>query len=178
MEDFNSDSEIPTESVPMSSKTKTHKSKKKDLFFVTSDDSGDDGEDEDEGSENSRLQGDDAEDSDEEEELERGKHAFRSTFMGSLSEKDWRKSTKERNHGNMKGPTAPGSSSNFQKSRKSRDFPKKLPKQSKQFKSKDVQSGSKKDTEEKLHPSWIASKKRKEQAQIQIFQGKKIKFDD
>lgn len=134
MEDFNSDSEIPTESVPMSSKTKTHKSKKKDLFFVTSDDSGDEGEDEDEGSENSRLQGDDAEDSDEEEELERGKHAFRSTFMGSLSEKDWRKSTKERNHGNMKGPTAPGSSSNFQKSRKGRDFPKKLPKQSKQFK--------------------------------------------
>lgn len=148
------------------------------MFFVTSDDSGDEGEDEDEGSENSRLQGDDAEDSDEEEELERGKHAFRSTFMGSLSEKDWRKSTKERNHGNMKGPTAPGSSSNFQKSRKGRDFPKKLPKQSKQFKSKDVQSGSKKDTEEKLHPSWIASKKRKEQAQIQIFQGKKIKFDD
>uniref|UniRef100_A0A8W8I0M5 Serum response factor-binding protein 1 n=1 Tax=Magallana gigas TaxID=29159 RepID=A0A8W8I0M5_MAGGI len=141
-------------------------------------DKSDEGEDEDEGSENSRLQGDDAEDSDEEEELERGKHAFRSTFMGSLSEKDWRKSTKERNHGNMKGPTAPGSSSNFQKSRKGRDFPKKLPKQSKQFKSKDVQSGSKKDTEEKLHPSWIASKKRKEQAQIQIFQGKKIKFDD
>lgn len=144
MEDFKSDSEIPTESLPMflvaddesgsSEKTKTRKSKKKDLFFVTSDDSGDEGEDEDEGSENSRLQGDDAEDSDEEEELERGKHAFRSTFMGSLSEKDWRKSTKERNHGNMKGPTAPGSSSNFQKSRKSRDFPKKLPKQSKEFK--------------------------------------------
>lgn len=144
MEDFKSDSEIPTESLPMflvaddesgsSEKTKTRKSKKKDLFFVTSDDSGDEGEDEDEGSENSRLQGYDAEDSDEEEELERGKHAFRSTFMGSLSEKDWRKSTKERNHGNMKGPTAPGSSSNFQKSRKGRDFPKKLPKQSKQFK--------------------------------------------
>lgn len=187
MEDLDSDSEIPTESAPTflvadsesgSSKTKTKKSKKKDLFFVTSDDSGDEGEDEDEGSENSRLQGDDAEDSDEEEELERGKHAFRSTFMGSLSEKDWRKSTKERNHSNMKGPTAPGSSSNFQKSKKSRDFPKNLPKQSRQFKSKDVQRGSKKDAEEKLHPSWIASKKRKEQAQIQTFQGKKIKFDD
>lgn len=143
MEDLDSDSEIPTESAPTflvadsesgSSKTKTKKSKKKDLFFVASDDSGDEGEDEDEGSENSRLQGDDAEDSDEEEELERGKHAFRSTFMGSLSEKDWRKSTKERNHSNMKGPTAPGSSSNFQKSKKSRDFPKNLPKQSRQFK--------------------------------------------
>lgn len=183
IEDLDSDSEIPAESVSSllmayseSPKTKTQKSKKKDLFFVMSDDSGDEGEDEDEESENSRLQGGDADDSnEEEEELERGKHAFRSTFMGSLSEKDWRKSTKERNPSNLKGPTAPGSS-NFKKSQKDRDFSKKLPKQSRQFKPRNVQSGSKR--EEKLHPSWIASKKRKVQAQIQTFQGKKIKFDD
>ncbi|XP_063435339.1 serum response factor-binding protein 1-like isoform X2 [Mytilus trossulus] len=38
--------------------------------------------------------------------------------------------------------------------------------------------GSSTKTEEKLHPSWEASKKRKEHSTIQAFQGKKIKFDD
>lgn len=31
---------------------------------------------------------------------------------------------------------------------------------------------------EVLHPSWQASKKRKEEAKIHTYQGKKIKFDD
>lgn len=38
--------------------------------------------------------------------------------------------------------------------------------------------GSSTKTEEKIHPSWEASKKRKEHSTIQAFQGKKIKFDD
>lgn len=126
MEDFNSDSEIFIELVFMFLKIKIYKFKKKDLFFVISDDLGDEGEDEDEGFENSRLQGDDVEDSDEEEELERGKYVFRSIFMGFLLEKDWRKSIKERNYGNMKGLIVLGFFFNFQKSRKSRDFLKKF----------------------------------------------------
>lgn len=126
MEDFNSDSEIFIELVFMFLKIKIYKFKKKDLFFVISDDLGDDGEDEDEGFENSRLQGDDVEDSDEEEELERGKYVFRSIFMGFLLEKDWRKSIKERNYSNMKGLIVLGFFLNFQKSRKSRDFLKKF----------------------------------------------------
>lgn len=55
MEDFNSDSEIFIELVIMFLKIKIYKFKKKDLFFVISDDLGDEGEDEDEGFENSRL---------------------------------------------------------------------------------------------------------------------------
>lgn len=65
MEDFKSDSEIFIELVFMFlvddnelgflKKIKIRKFKKKDLFFVISDDLGDEGEDEDEGFENSRL---------------------------------------------------------------------------------------------------------------------------
>lgn len=65
MEDFKSDSEIFIESLFMFlvvddelgflEKIKIRKFKKKDLFFVISDDLGDEGEDEDEGFENSRL---------------------------------------------------------------------------------------------------------------------------
>lgn len=136
MEDFKSDSEIFIESLFMFlvvddelgflEKIKIRKFKKKDLFFVISDDLGDEGEDEDEGFENSRLQGDDVKDSDEEEELERGKYVFRLIFMGFLLEKDWRKSIKERNYGNMKGLIVLGFFFNFQKSRKGRDFLKKF----------------------------------------------------
>lgn len=45
--------------------------------------------------------------------------------MGFLLEKDWRKSIKERNYGNMKGLIVLGFF-NFQKSRKGRDFLKKF----------------------------------------------------
>lgn len=65
MEDFKSDSEIFIELLFMFlvddnelgflKKIKIRKFKKKDLFFVISDDLGDEGEDEDEGFENSRL---------------------------------------------------------------------------------------------------------------------------
>lgn len=65
MEDFKSDSEIFIELLFMFlvvddelgflEKIKIRKFKKKDLFFVISDDLGDEGEDEDEGFENSRL---------------------------------------------------------------------------------------------------------------------------
>ena len=137
MEDLDSESEILTDTVPSflvagsESKTTTQKTKRKDAFFVTSDDSGEEAGDadneEEEEVESSRLQGGggQADDSDEENELERGKHAFRSTFMGSLSEKDWRKSNKERNQSNVKNPVASGSSSNFQRNKKSRELPRK-----------------------------------------------------
>ena len=136
MEDLDSESEVLTDTVPSflvagnESKT-TQKTKKKDAFFFTSDDSGEEADDadneEEEEVESSRLQGGEgqADDSDEENELERGKHAFRSTFMGSLSEKDWRKSNKERNQSNVKNPVASGSSSNFQRNKKSRELPRK-----------------------------------------------------
>ena len=142
MEDLDSESEILTDTVPSflvagsESKTTTQKTKRKDAFFVTSDDSGEEAGDadneEEEEVESSRLQGGggQADDSDEENELERGKHAFRSTFMGSLSEKDWRKSNKERNQSNVKNPVASGSSSNFQRNKKSRDLPRKTPRYS------------------------------------------------
>ncbi|XP_061172149.1 serum response factor-binding protein 1-like [Saccostrea echinata] len=185
MDDLDSESEIPTDSVPSfltgedkskSPDTETKRHKKKDAFFVTSDDS--DGEDEDDNPEDSyRLKGDNSDE--EEEELERGKHAFRSTFLGSLSEKDWRRSTKERNEDRSKKATTSQSFTNFQKNKRNRGFPNNNPKQNKQLRSKETQDTARKDVKnEKLHPSWIASKKRKEQAQIKSFQGKKIKFDD
>ncbi|XP_062596532.1 serum response factor-binding protein 1-like, partial [Saccostrea cucullata] len=185
MDDLDSESEIRTDSVPSfltgddkskSLDTEAKKHKKKDAFFVTSDDSGE--EDEDDNQEDSyRLKGENADDGDEEEELERGKHAFRSTFLGSLSERDWRRSTKERNESKKETTSKPVS--NFQKNKRNRGFPNTNPNQNKQFRSKETQDPVRKEVKnEKLHPSWIASKKRKEQAQIQTFQGKKIKFDD
>ena len=75
-------------------KSKSSK-KKKDAFFVTSDVSDDsDDEKDDKNGEN-----EDKGDSEEEEEfrqLGRGMRAFHSTFMGSLSEKKWRKTAEGR----------------------------------------------------------------------------------
>lgn len=140
MDDFDVESEIQTDTVPSflvadnkssPSDAKSLKPKKKDAFFVTSDDSGEEGEDDDKKEEDHyRLKGYDADDSDEERELERGKHAFRSTFLGSLSEKDWRKSSQERNSEKISRTTGPKSSTSFPKNKKGREFPKKNPRQS------------------------------------------------
>jgi hypothetical protein len=139
MDDFDVESEIPTDTVPSfllvnnklsSSDAKSQKPKKKDAFFVTSDDSGDEEEDNDkEADNNDRLKGGGADDVDEETELERGKHAFRSTFMGSLSEKDWRRGGRDRNSEKTRRTTAPRSSTSNHRNKTGKEFPKKNSKQ-------------------------------------------------
>ncbi|KAK3097928.1 hypothetical protein FSP39_014615 [Pinctada imbricata] len=189
-----------------SDSVKSAKSKaKKDAFFVTSDaDSASEYENE---TDKQNVKEKDFS-SDEEVTLGRGMKAFNSSFMGSLSEKKWRKTAEKRRKDTttdfnrqqkktvFKPKSHKGPNTFF---RKGNNRPEGSWKGSKPSYNRNKMGGGKSinqmdrsktsvsnknfknssDTKEvKLHPSWQASRKRKEQAKLQTFQGKKIKFDD